>query len=187
MPVAFLFPILLRLSGPLAFALSAITAGVMNRSFIMILLLAVIASLTTVIIRRVSPSPAMDLKAMMTPDAPPQPANPFRGVGRRFAIGLVGYAILFSLAASIAAIFQTTEFEPQLMLSDIWFAAVPAVIAFVGAWVSARIGLNQMASMMGGMQGVFDQMQANQRPEAADDEGAFTFEGEVIDPDERDS
>ena len=187
MPVAFLFPILLRLAGPLAFAFAAIAAGVMNRSFIIVPLLAVIASLTTVIIRKVSPSPAMDLKAMMTPDAAPQPANPFRGVGRRFAIGLVGYAVLFGLAASIAAIFQTTEFEPQLMPTDMWFTGIPAVIAFVGAWVSARIGLNQMASMMGGMQDVFNQMQSGPDTATADDEDAFTFEGEVIDPDERDS
>jgi len=186
MPVAFLLPILLRLAGPLAFAFAAIAAGVMNRSFIIVLLLAVIASLTTVIIRKVSPSPAMDLKAMMTPDAAPQPASPFRGVGRRFAIGVVGYAALFGLAASIAAIFQTTEFERQLMLTDIWFAGIPAVIALVGAWVSARIGLNQMASMMGGMQDAFNQMQAGQGPATADDEDAFTFEGEVIDPDDRD-
>lgn len=186
MPVALFFPILLRLAGPFAFALAAITAGVMNRSFILVLLLAVVASLTTVIIRKVSPSPAMDLKSMLTPDAVPEPANPFRGVGRRFAIGLVGYSVLFGLSASIAAIFQTTEFEPQLMLADTWFAGVPAIIAFVGAWVSARIGLNQMAGMMGGMQDMFDQMQAGQDP-GNSEEDAFTFEGEVIDPDERDS
>lgn len=187
MPVAFLFPVLLRLAGPLAFACAAIAAGVMNRSFIIVPLLAIIASLTTVIIRKVSPSPVMDLKAMMTPDAPPQPANPFRGVGRRFAIGLFGYAVLFGLAASIAAIFQATEFERQLMPPDMWFAGIPAVIAFVGAWVSARMGLSQMASMMGGMQDVFNQMQAGQDSTPADDEDAFTFEGEVIDPDKRGS
>lgn len=186
MPVALLFPILLRLAGPLAFAFAAVVAGAMNRSFILVPLLAVIASLTTIIIRKVSPSPAMDLKAMLSPGAPPQPANPFRGVGRRFGIGLVGYAILFGLSASIAAIFQTTEFEPQLMLADMWFAGMPAIIACVGAWVSARIGLNQMAGMMSGMQDMFDQMQAGQDPTGSDDD-AFTFEGEVIDPDERDS
>jgi len=183
MPVALLFPILLRLAGPLTFVLAAITAGVMNRSFIIVPLLAVIASITTVIIRKISPSPAMDLKSMMSPNEAPKPANPFRGVGRRFGIGLVGYAVLFGLSASIAAIFQTTEFEPQLMLSDIWFAGIPALIAFIGAWVSARIGLNQMASMMGGMQDMYEQMNAGQSPESSDD-AAFTFEGEVIDPDE---
>jgi len=185
MPVALFFPILLRLAGPLAFALAAITAGVMNRSFILVPLLAVVASLTTVVIRKVSPSPAMDLKAMLSPDAAPPPANAFRGLGRRFGIGLVGYAVLFGLAASIAAIFQTTEFEPQLMLVDMWFACIPAILAFIGAWVSARIGMNQMATMMGGMQDVFDQMQAGQSPPGPEDE-TFTFEGEVIDPDERD-
>lgn len=186
MPVALLFPIFLRLAGPIAFVMATILAGVMNRSFMLVAVLALAATLTTVIIRKVSPSPAMDLKAVLSPDAAPQPANAFRGAGRRLGIGLVGYAAIFGISAAIAAIFQTTEFEPQLMLEDAWFAAVPAVIAFVGAWVSARIGLNQMATMMGGMQDAFSQMQARQNPENPNGD-AFTFEGEVIDPDERDS
>lgn len=182
MPTSFLIPVLLRIAGPIAFLIAAVTAGVMNRSFLLVPLLAIVASLTTIIIRKVSPSPVSDLQSVLSPDAEVPPQNIFRGAGRRFGIGLVGYAIAFGLAAWIAATFQTTEFEPQLMLSDGIYLIVPTVIAMIGAWISARIGMNQMAGMMGQMQEMFAQMQAAQA-EQAGDEAAFTVDGEVIDPD----
>ena len=183
MPVALLFPILLRVAGPMAFVVAVATAGAMNRSFILVPLLAVAASLTTVLIRTVTPSPAMDLKAALSPETEQRPHNPFRGSGKRFAAGLVGYAIVFGLAALIAAVFRTTEFEPRVMLIDAWFAIIPAILAFVGAWISARVGLNQMAGMMDQMQDVMAQMQAGRQPGVAE-EDAFTVEGEVIDPED---
>lgn len=184
MPTSFLIPVLLRVAGPLAFLISTITAGAMNRSALLIPLLAVVATVTTLVIRRFTPSPVSDLQSVMSPDAAPAAPNLFRGVGKRFAIGLVGYAIAFWLAAMIAALFQTTEFEPRVMWSDVGFLAVPAIIAVIGAWISARIGMSQMASMMGQMQDAFRQMQAAQS--AANDEDAFTVDGEVIDPDDED-
>jgi hypothetical protein len=186
MPTALFFPVLLRLAGPLAFVLSTIVAGILNRSFILVLCMTVAATVTTVLIRRISPSPAMDLKAVLSPDAAPNPPSIYRGVGRRFAIGLIAYSMVFGLAALVAAVFKTTEFEPKLMLSDIWFLAVPAIIAVIGAWVSARVGLTQMAGLMDQMQSAFSEMQAQQSGADAGDE-AFTVEGEVIDPESRDS
>lgn len=181
MPTTFLVPILLRLAGPIAFLGAAIVAGVMNRSVLLVPLLTVVATLTTLVIRKVSPSPVTDLKSVLTPDAQPQPPNLFRGVGRRFAIGLVGYGIAFGLAALIAALFRTTQFEPQLMMSDSVYLIVPTLVAVIGGWISARVGMSQMADMMGQMQDMMAQMQAAQNPEAGDD--AFTVDGEVIDPD----
>lgn len=186
MPPALLFPMLLRVAGPIAFFIAVAAAGILNRSFILVPVLALTATLTTVVIRHVTPSPALDLKDMLSPDAQPQPNNPLRGMVPRLAMGLVGYAFIFALAAGIAAIFQTTEFEPQLMAVDAWFATVPALFAFVGAWISARLGANQMASLMGQMQEAFSQMQAGQQASESEDD-AFTVEGEVIDPDKPDS
>ena len=182
MPTSFLIPILLRLAGPIAFLVAAIVAGVMNRSIFLIPLLTVVATATTIVIRKVSPSPATDLKSVLSPDAEPNPPNIFRGAGRRFAIGLVGYGIAFGLAAWIAAIFQTTEFEPQLMVSDTVYLIVPTMVAVIGAWISARVGMSQMAGMMGQMQEMMAQMQAAQTASPGDDD-AFTVDGEVIDPD----
>jgi hypothetical protein len=181
MPTSFLVPILLRLAGPIAFLGAAFVAGVMNRSVLLVPLLTIVATLTTLVIRKVSPSPVTDMKSVLTPDAAPEPANLFRGVGRRFAIGLVGYGIAFGLAALIAAMFQTTEFEPQLMMSDISYLIVPVLVAIVGGWISARVGMSQMANMMGQMQDMMAQMQAAQNAEADDE--AFTVDGEVVDSD----
>lgn len=183
MPTSFLIPVLMRVAGPLAFVVSAMTAGVMNRSPLLIPLLAVVATVTTLVIRKVTPSPASDLQSVLTPGADPAPPNIFRGTGKRFAIGLVGYAIAFWIAAMIAAVFQTTEFEPRVMWSDVGFMLVPTILAVIGAWISARIGMSQMASMMGQMQDIFQQMQADQGMTPAD-EDAFTVDGEVIDPDD---
>lgn len=181
MPTSFLVPILLRLAGPIAFLIAAIAAGAMNRSVLLIPLLTLVATLTTVLIRTVSPSPVTDLQSVLSPDAAPAPPSVFRGVGRRFAIGLVGYGLAFGLAALIAAMFKTTEFEPQLMVSDTIYLIIPAVLAVICAWISARVGMSQMAGMMGQMQEMMAQMQAAQRGQGGEDE-AFTVDGEVIDP-----
>ena len=182
MPTALLLPVFLRLAGPVAFVTAAITAGSLNRSFMLVPLLVAGATLTTILIRKVSPSPVGDLQGLLNPAAPPQPQSAFRGMGKRFGMGLIGYSIAFALAASIAAIFQATEFEPRLMASDASYILIPALIALLGAWGSARLGASQMAGMMGQMQDMFAQMQAAQGQESAED--PFTVDGEVIDPDE---
>ena len=51
MPAALLLPALLSASGPLAFIVSAMTAGILNQSIVLIPLLAVAATITTILIR----------------------------------------------------------------------------------------------------------------------------------------
>jgi|GEM_PF-3310434 len=181
MPTSFLVPILLRLAGPISFLGAAMIAGAMNRSVLLVPLLAVVATVTTIVIRMFSPSPVTDLKSVLTPDLEQAPPSIFRGVGRRFVIGLIGYAIAFWLTAMIAAIFQTTEFEPQIMSADAPYLIIPTLIAVIGAWISARIGISQMAGMIGQMQDMFAQMQAAQNG-PSDEEDAFTVEGEIVEP-----
>lgn len=187
MPTALLVPILLRIAGPIAFLGAVVAAGAMNVSIMMVPILAATATLTTVLIRKFTPSPAVELKAMLSPNASAQSDNPFRGMGRRFVIGLVGYTIVFALSVWISALFQSTEFEQQVRLKDGWLALVPAVIAFGGAWLSARLGFSQMADMMGQMRTAYTHMQNGTSP-AETESDAFTVEGEIIEPDEpRDS
>ena len=145
MPTALLFPVLLRLAGPLAFTLAAAAAGVLNRSIMLVPVLAIAASLTTILIRILVPSPVNDLQAMLNPNAPPRQASPFRGIGRRLGMGLILYGVAFGLSALLAALFQTTDFEPRLMASDVGYPLIPAAIAVIGAWLSARLGFNRMA------------------------------------------
>ena len=181
MPNTLLLPLVLRLAGPIAFVIAAMTAGAMNRSIMIVPLLALVATATTVIIRMVSPFPSFDLKSALSPDAPIEKPSPFRGAGRRLLIGVIGYGVAFGIAALLAALFQATEFQPQLGFGDVGYLIVPGFIAVIGATIGARIGVNQMAGMMDQMQDMFAQMQT---PEAANDEDGFTFEGEIIDPDE---
>ncbi len=186
MPAAILLPILLRLAGPLAFIGAAIAAGILNLSIVMVPLLAAASTATAILIKTVTPSPAMELKEMLDANAPSEKPSPFKGAGRGFAIRILGFGLVFGLAALIAALFQSTELEPRIRAGDFGFLIIPSAIALIGAWVSARIGLNQMAGMMGQMQDAFAQMQTGQSTSDAED-GAFTFEGEIIDPEDRES
>jgi len=90
---------------------------------------------------------------------------------------------VFAVFAWVAALFQTTEFEPQIRPDDAWIVFTPAIIALIGAWLSARLGLSQMASMMGQMQTAFSHMQSDE-PTAETDAEAFTVEGEIIKPED---
>ena len=161
--------------------MAAMIAGIMNTSLMIVPLLAITATVTTVVIRLFSPFPALDLKAALSPNTVSEKPSAYRGAGRRFLIGTVGYGFAFGFAALIAALFQTTEFQPQIGLSDLGYLIVPAFIAVIGATIGARIGINQMAGMMDQMQDMFAQMQAQGQQT---DDDAFTMEGEIIDPDE---
>lgn len=187
MPTTFLTPLLLRLAGPIAFVIAAMAAGAMNRSVMIIPLLALAATATTILIRLVSPFPALDLKSALSPDASPPKNVAFRGAGRRLLIGTVGYGFAFAFAAVVAAVFQATEFQPRLSLDDSGFAVIPGIIAFVGALVGARIGVYQMAGVMDQMQDMFAQAQNPSGTAPTEGKDVFTFEGEIIDPDKPDS
>mgnify|MGYP001797586937 CR=1 FL=1 len=179
--MALLLPVALRLSGALAFLGAAIAAGILNRSIMIVPLLAIGASLTTILIRKLVPSPIADMESMLNPNAPQQKKSAFDGMGKRLGLGLFGYGLAFLIAALIAALFQATEFEPRLMPSDGFYVLIPGAFALCGAWASSRLGMSQMAGMMGQMQDMFAQMQAQQNQASEDD--AFTVDGEVIDPD----
>lgn len=186
MPVALLVPILLRAAGPIAFIIAAMAAGVMNQSLMIVPLLALAATIATIIIRKVSPSPAVDLAAMLDPNAVPQKKSIFDGAGKRLGIGLVGYAVAFGFAALVAALFQETEFNQTLTTSDGWIILIPGILAILAAMLSARMGSNQIADMAGQMATMFAQMkdqQGDQTDPTADDD-AFTVEGEIIDKDD---
>lgn len=186
MPAALMLPILLRAAGPIAFILAAMTAGVMNQSFMIVPLLALSATVVTIIIRKVSPSPAVDLAAMLDPNAVPKKKGIFDGAGKRLGIGLVGYAVAFGFSALIAALFQETEFNQTLTPTDGWIILIPSVLAVLAAMLSARMGSNQIADMAGQMATMFAQMKEEQGApgDPAADNDAFTVEGEIIDKDE---
>ena len=186
MPSALFLPVFLRLLGPIAFIVAAIVAGILNRSIMIVPLLALTATGAAVLMQSVAPSPVADLKDILNQGARPHPASPFRGLGRRIGLGVLGFGTVFGLSALIAAIFQATEFEPQIRAFDFGLLLIPAFLAVLGGGLSARIGRDQMAGMMDQMQDMFSQMQPPD-PAGSDANDAFTVEGEVIDPEKRDS
>ena len=186
MPSALLLPVLLRLLGPIAFIGAAIAAGVMNRSIMIVPLLALIAMTTSVLVQAGSPSPTMELKDLLNQGQPSARPSPFRGLGRRFGLRVLGYGLVFGIAALFAALFQATEFQPQIRSFDFGLIAIPATLAVFGSLLSARIGRDQMEGMMDQMQDMFSQMREAQSGEEHQDD-AFTVEGEVIDLKDRDS
>lgn len=183
MPAAILFPILLRAAGPIAFILAALIAGVLNQSIMIVPLLALAATLATMVIGTVSPSPAVELAAMLDPNAPPKSKSVLDGAGKRLGIGLIGYAFTFGFAALVAALFQETEFNQVLTMTDAWLILVPSVLAVLAAMLSARLGANQIVGMAAQMESMIKQAKAgygdpNTPPDQND---AFTVEGEIVD------
>ena len=186
MPIGLALPIILRLAGPIAFTLAAVTAGIMNRSIMIVPILALAGAGVAILIRIYAPSPVLEVKNLLNPEAQQKPPGVFDGLGRRLLLGVLGYGIVFSLSAWIAALFQSTEFAQQVGVTDLVLAIIPAIIALIGAWLSARIGYSQMASMTAQMQDIFAQMNDGPQAQSGEDD-AFTFEGEIIDPDDKDS
>ncbi|MEM7494164.1 MAG: hypothetical protein AAF296_12340 [Pseudomonadota bacterium] len=185
MPLSLIFPIALRAAGPVAFIISAMAAGAMNQSVMLVPILALTATLTTLLIRKVSPSPAGELAAALNPQAEQKRKSVFKGALKRFGAGLIGYAVCFGIAALIAAMFQETEFNQLFVRSDIWFALIPAIIAIVGAYFSSRMAFGQMADVAGQMQTMFAQMQDRGHPAGTPEDDDFTLEGEIVEDDNK--
>ena len=70
MPLTLLTPLLMQLSGPLAFIISAGLAGLLNRSLMLVPLLALTATSVSVLMRILIPSMRAELQTVLQPDAP---------------------------------------------------------------------------------------------------------------------
>lgn len=181
MPKALLFPILLRATPGLVLLITACIAGVFNRSVMIVPLLAIAGTLSQYAASRFAPNPLDSLKAAFTggQTAPGPGAKLTRG----FIMSTLGFGVVYGLSALIAALFQETEFARTLTGFDAGLVIIPALMAFVLSIFVAKSIARQAAHMMGGLQEVFSEMQAQAGP-AANDDDAFTFEGEIIEPED---
>ena len=185
MPLALILPIALRAASTLVFLVAVVVAGVMNRSIAIVPLLAIAATLTQLAVRRVAPSPIEGLQAAFQSPMGPPP-HPAAKLLRSALTSTVAYGVLFGFSALIAAMFQVTEFSRIVTQFDFGLIAVPTVLAFLTGVLVAKTAASQAANMMGDLQQAFADMQAQQPGQPANDEEPFTFEGEIIDPDDRD-
>lgn len=181
MPAALALPLMLRAAAAIVFLIAVIAAGIMNRSIFIVPLLAAAATLTQFLVSKVIPSPMTELKAGLNPGAPPTPA--LTKLSRGFFIATFGYGILFVITVFISALFQETELAHAFTRTDAYLIAIPAIAAAVLSLINARIANAQMATMMSGVQAMYAQMNPDGAPNPANDDDAFTIDGEIIDED----
>lgn len=181
MPAALALPLMLRAAAAIIFLVAVIAAGIMNRSVFIVPLLAVAATLTQFLVSKIIPSPLTDLKAGLNPQAPPTPA--LTKLTRGVIIATFGYGILFVFTVFISALFQETELAHNFTRTDLYLIAIPAIGAAILSLINARIANAQMATMMSGVQAMYAQMNPDGPPNPANDDDAFTIDGEIIDED----
>lgn len=181
MPAFLIIPIALRVAATLVFIIAVVVAGVMNRSIMMVPLLAITATLVQWLVGKITPNPVNALQDALDTGIATRPGA--QKFAPRIIAGTIGYGLVFMLTVFISALFQETELERALTQTDAMILAVTAGIAGVLSLLHAHTGARQAANMMGDFQQAFNEMQTGQ---AANDEDAFTFEGEIIDPEDRD-
>lgn len=173
----------MQLSGPLAFIVSASVAGMLNRSLMLVPLLALTATGVSVLMRKLIPSMRAELQSVLQPGAPVVVVPATAGAVRGFFLRWLGYGFVFLSAAMLAALFQITEFEPRLQTTDLWFLCIPAAIAMPSRLLAHHLGIGRAANIATTMQGVFKQNQPVYRDGRASEGDPFTVEGEIIEPD----
>jgi len=183
MPAALALPLMLRAAAAIVFLIAVIAAGIMNRSVLMVPLLAAAATLTQFLVSRIIPSPLTEIKAGLNPNAPPTPA--LTKLSRGFFIATFGYGVLFVITVFISALFQETELAHALNRTDVYLITIPAATAAIFSLINARIANAQMATMMSGVQAIYAQMNSGDAPNPANDDDAFTIDGEIIDEDDK--
>ena len=179
MPIALALPIILRIASTLVFLVAVIIAAALNRSVMMVPLLAAAATLSHWVAGKFAPNPLSNLDGA---DNVRTPTGSLLGrLTPRFLIGAIGYGILFALAVLISAVFQETELERAITQTDFIIIGVASAVAIALSIINAYTAASQVTGMMSDLQQAFSDMQNDQTP---DGEEPFTFEGEIIDPDD---
>ncbi len=174
-------PVLLRIAASLVFVVAVIVAAAMNRSIMLVPLLAAAATLSHWLAARLAPNPLSNLGEMLAPGA--ARANPAGKLIRKFLFGVFGYGLVFALTVLISAVFQETELERIVTRFDLTLIAVAAGLAIVLSVINAHTAATQVTGMMGDLQQAFNQMQGGPAATPGGEE-PFTFEGEIIHPDD---
>ena len=184
MPIFLAIPVILRIAATLVFLIAVIAVGAMNRSVMMVPLLAAVATLVQWGVGLFAPNPLTNLKDMVNPGAAQSqtPGNTIAKLARKFLFGVIGYGILFALAYMISGIFKATEMERIITRFDLILIAVTAAIAVVLSVINAFTAANQVTGMMDDLQQAFSDMQGGQGPDQNGGETPFTVDGEIIEP-----
>ena len=179
MPLSLTLPIALRLASSLVFIIAVIVAGSLHRSVVMVPLLAGVATLVHWGASRMAPGPLSPLQGLSGPDPRPRTGSL---VGARLLGGTLGYGIIFMITVFFSALFHETQLERALTRTDGAILLVATAIAAPLALYNAVSAARRSEAISSTLEGLFSQARSR-----ADDESAFTVEGEVIDTDKPDS
>ncbi len=182
MPFVLALPIILRIASTLVFLVAVIVAAALNRSVMMVPLLAAAATLSHWVAGKFVPNPLSNLEGATSIRTPM--GNLLGRLAPRFLVGVFGYGILFALAVLISAVFQETELERAITRTDFIIIGVASVIAIILSVINAYTAATQVTGIMSDLQQAFSDMQDGQGPDQDGGETPFTFEGEIIDPDD---
>lgn len=173
------FPLLIRIAAALVFPVTVAVAAILNRSFLMVPLLALAATGVQLLMSRVAPNPLTSFGAMAQSGPKPVSLNTTMVT---FFIGACFYAGVFILFVFLSALFQETQLAHGIAPIDFVMIAIPSALAALFSFVSSRLAAAQVTDLM-------QQFQSGLNPDGAgrsdfDPDDGMTIDGKVIDPDE---
>lgn len=164
MRFAIWMPIMLRAASAFVFVIAVIVAGAANRSLIMVPAIAAVATLANL------NTPRMSINLTGAPE---------QGlIGRAMSVFFtrtVLFAVVFGLAALIAALFRETEFARDFTNFDVILVTAPFVLALILTTIAMRSPLGNPEEFVNDLKQALAEMQAGDTP---DNDDAFTVDGE---------
>lgn len=169
MRFAIWMPILMRVASGLVFILAIIIAGVANRSALMVPMIAGVATLAN----------------LNTPRMAINFTGQKQGIVSRaltvFLTRTLLFGFVFLLSVGIAALFQETELAREFTTFDTILLTVPFGLALAFTAISLRSPLGNPEELMADIQKAFAEVASGGGPNAANDDEAFTVDGEYED------
>lgn len=177
MPVFLSLPIALRAGSAFVFIAAVIIAASLNRSLLMVPLLALASTLVHWGIGRIAPGPLAQLQALAGQ------SQRLAGGANLFWLrvfgGTIGYGAIFMITVFFSALVQETQLERALTGTDLKILLIASGLAAILAFINAKLAARQVGAMAGDLNTLFAQMRS---PDSEDD--PFTVEGEIIEPDD---
>lgn len=168
-------PIMMRAGSALVFVLAAIVAGAANRSLLIVVGLAALATLANL------NTPRM----MINLSGAPKQGIVGRAMTIFFTRTLL-FAIVFGFSVLIAALFRETELARDFTNFDIGLLVAPFGLALLMTAMAQRSPLGNPDALMADIQKAFSDMQSNDGAQPSSDD-TFTVDGEFEERNPEDS
>ncbi len=174
MPHSLKLNLFLRGGSLAVFLLAIILAAILNRSILMIPLMAGAMTLASFIAACRSPL------AEITPtqpdgSPPPRPTLDLARIGAGFMVRLGALTALFIAALGLTALFTETALAREIGAIDLALLIIPLLAALGMAEMATRLTARQVAGAIGAFQGLFAEVR-----NGPGGEGGEIIEGEII-------